>query len=104
MPIRVNGTTLITNRRNGTNITTETVNGILVYGGTGAVKEWGFYGYDTSEPPTSVIVNNYNSSVASTSTTYLDTAYPATNYTNGTIGAIYYATPEIYAVFVVRSV
>lgn len=104
MPIIINGTTLITNRRNGTNITTETVNGILVYGGTGAVREWGFYGYDSSEPPTSLIVNNYSSSVASTSTTYLEAAYPATNYTNGTIGAVYYGVPRQYAVFVVRSV
>ena len=100
MAIKINGTTVTTNRLNGLSISSETLNGTKVYG---VVLVWALYDYDSSAPSGSLIVNEYGSSSLSPWPDLLDIMYPASNYPIGTVGSVYYSQIGMYAIFIVRS-
>ena len=90
MAIRINGTTVATNRINGTSISSETLNGAQVYGGTS--KVWYWYGQETSEPSVNTAYTRIISQLTWPTRSELEDMmtgwFPPANLPVGTIGWI----------------
>ena len=86
MPIKINGTTVTTNRLNGTSITKETLNGTQVYGEV-KLKRW-YPIYESSSLPQTDLPYIHNSSDITWWYTTLIATYPPNNYPLGTTASI----------------